>query len=244
MNRVLESELMEDVSQVKAYAEADFNAPHNDFIHELQAFINNPDFNGTALDLGCGPGDISFRFAKAFPSARLHALDGSEAMLNYAKAALTPDLSEQISFIKGLLPDVILPQSSYEIIFSNSLLHHLPDPQVLWQTIKKYAKPKSVVFVMDLLRPSSIEEAQEMVKQYVANEPEVLKQDFYNSLLAAFSMKEINSQLAQADLNLDIMQVSDRHVLISGVIPDSLRNEMDTLESIDCLLYTSPSPRD
>jgi polyphosphate kinase len=240
MNRVLEPELMDDIDQVKAYAEADFNTPHNDFILQLQTLINDPAFSGTALDLGCGPGDISFRFAKAFPSAKLDAVDGSEPMLNYAKAALTPDLTEQIHFIKGLLPDVILPQSSYEIIFSNSLLHHLPDPQVLWQTIKKYAKPKSVIFVKDLLRPGSIEEAQEMVKQYAANEPDVLQRDFYNSLLAAFSIKEINTQLAQANLNLHIVQVSDRHVLISGVIPDSLRNEMDTLESVEEINLEKP----
>ncbi len=240
MKRVLEPELMDDIDQVKAYAEADFNTPHNDFIDQLQTLINDPNFSGTALDLGCGPGDISFRFAKAFPSAKLHALDGSEPMLNYAKAALTPDQTEQIHFIKGLLPDVILPQSSYEIIFSNSLLHHLPDPQVLWQTIKKYAKPRSVIFVMDLLRPGSIEEAQEMVNKYAANEPDVLQRDFYNSLLAAFSMKEINTQLAQASLNLHIVQVSDRHVLISGVIPDSLRNEMDTLESVEEINLEKP----
>ncbi|RIZ67912.1 MAG: polyphosphate kinase 1 [Methylococcales bacterium] len=240
MNRVLESELMEDIDQVKAYAEADFKTPHNDFILQLQILINDPGFSGTALDLGCGSGDISFRFAKAFPSANLHAVDGSDPMLQYAKSALTSDLSEQISFIKGLLPDVILPQSSYEIIFSNSLLHHLPDPQVLWQTIKKYAKPNALICVMDLLRPDSIEAAQDMVKQYAANEPAILQRDFYNSLLAAFSLKEINTQLAQAHLNLHIVRVSDRHVLISGVIPDSLRNDMDTLESVEEINLEKP----
>jgi len=93
-------------------------------------------------------------------------------MLNHAKSALTPDLSERISFIQGLLPDVILPQSSYEIIFSNSLLHHLPDPQTLWQTIKKYSRPGTRIIIMDLLRPAGIEDAQLMVNNYAASEPE------------------------------------------------------------------------
>ncbi|MGZ8194839.1 MAG: class I SAM-dependent methyltransferase, partial [Methylosarcina sp.] len=63
MERQLEPELMEDPEQVKAYAEADFAIPHNDFIERIKLFIDQPGFNGTALDLGCGPGDISLRFA-------------------------------------------------------------------------------------------------------------------------------------------------------------------------------------
>src|SRR5664280_1936429 len=212
MKRLLEPELMEDESQVKAYAEADFEIPHNEFIQRLKSFIDDPEFSGTALDLGCGPGDISCRFAKAFPLSKVHALDGSKPMLNHAKAALTPDLSERINFIQGLLPHVTLLQSSYEIIFSNSLLHHLPDPQVLWQTIIKYSRQGTRIIIMDLLRPAGIKDVQTMVNNYAANEPEILQRDFYHSLLAAFSLKEIKAQLAQAGLNLNIEKISDRHV--------------------------------
>lgn len=219
MKRLLEPELMEDESQVKAYAEADFEIPHNDFIQRLKAFIDCPGFSGTALDLGCGPGDISCRFAKAFPFSKLHAVDGSKPMLKYAKSALTSDLAQRISFIQGRLPDVILPQSNYEIIFSNSVLHHLPDPEVFWRIIKKYSRQGARIVIMDLLRPACVEDAQAMVQAYAANEPEILQRDFYHSLLAAFSLEEINAQSAQADLNLNIEQISDRHVFITGVAP-------------------------
>ncbi len=242
MKRLLEPELMEDESQVKAYAEADFEVPHNDFIQQLKTFIDNPEFSGTALDLGCGPGDISSRFANAFPLSKVHALDGSESMLAYAKSALPPDLADRISFIKGLLPDVILPQPGYEIIFSNSLLHHLPDPQVLWQTIKKYSRPGTRIIIMDLLRPANVKSAQMMVDNYAATEPEILQRDFYHSLLAAFSLKEINAQLALADLsvNLHSQKISDRHVFITGVIPDSLRKEMDITETVEAINLEKP----
>jgi ubiquinone/menaquinone biosynthesis C-methylase UbiE len=218
MKRQLEPELMVDEYQVIAYAQADFEIPHQDFIQRLSAWVNEPNFSGMALDLGCGPGDISFRFAKAFPLSSLHAVDGSQPMLNAALAALSSDLALQICFIKGLLPDVILPQSDYDIIFSNSLLHHLPDPQVLWQTIKNYAKPGTRIIIMDLLRPANLALAQKMVQNYTTNEPEILQQDFYHSLLAAFSLEEISTQLEQADLKLQVEQISDRHVFITGVI--------------------------
>jgi polyphosphate kinase len=233
MKRLLEPELMEDEIQVKAYAEADFEIPHNEFVQRLKSFINDSEFSGTALDLGCGPGDISCRFVKAFPLSKVHAVDGSKPMLDYAKSVLSSDLTKRISFIQGLLPDVILPQSSYELIFSNSLLHHLPDPQTLWQTINKYSRPGTRIIIMDLLRPASIEDTQIMVNNYAANEPEILQRDFYHSLLAAFNLSEITAQLAQAGLNLNIEQISDRHVFITGVIPDSLRNKMDINETFE-----------
>jgi len=240
MKRLLEPELMEDESQVKAYAEADFEIPHSEFIQQLKSFINDPEFSGTALDLGCGPGDISCRFVQAFPLSKVHAVDGSKPMLDHAKSALTSDLTQRINFIQSLLPDVILPKSSYEIIFSNSLLHHLPDPQALWQTIKKYSRPGTRIIIMDLLRPAGIEDAQIMVNNYAANEPEILKRDFYHSLLAAFSLSEINTQLDQAGLNLNIEQISDRHVFITGVIPDSLRKKMDINEAVETINLQKP----
>jgi ubiquinone/menaquinone biosynthesis C-methylase UbiE len=218
MKRTLEPELMIDEHQVRAYAEADFEIPHQDFIKRLSTWVHEPDFSGTALDLGCGPGDISFRFTKIFPLSNVHAVDGSLPMLNIAQAALSPDLATRLRFIQGLLPTVILPQSDYEIIFSNSVLHHLPDPQALWQTVKNYAKSGTRIIIMDLLRPANLALAQKMVKDYTANEPDILQRDFYHSLLAAFSLEEISTQLAQADLQLHVEQISDRHVFITGVI--------------------------
>jgi ubiquinone/menaquinone biosynthesis C-methylase UbiE len=216
MDRHPETELMEDPEQVKAYAEADFSVPHQQFVDRLRDFIAEPDFNGIALDLGCGPGDISLRFARAFPFSRIDAVDGSRAMLDYA-LNYTASLGNRIRLIHGRLPFVALPERFYAIIFSNSLLHHLPDPQILWQTIKNAAQPGTRIAVMDLLRPASLEAAMALVETYAASEPDILRRDFYHSLQAAFTLEEIRDQLEQAELPLNIEQISDRHVLITGV---------------------------
>jgi hypothetical protein len=55
-----------------------------------------------------------------------------------------------------------------------------------------------------------------MVGQYAAGEPEILKRDFYNSLLAAFTPQEVEAQLAGAGLNLSVDVISDRHMVIHG----------------------------
>ena len=48
-------------------------------------------------------------------------------------------------------------------------------------------------------------------------DPEVLRQDFRNSLIAAYRPDEVRAQLAAAGLaHLAVEQVTDRHLLVTG----------------------------
>ncbi|MEQ1739603.1 MAG: class I SAM-dependent methyltransferase [Methyloglobulus sp.] len=217
MERVLESELMEDLEQVFAYAKANFDKPHKKFVQRIKTLVKDPTFSGKALDLGCGPGDISCRFAKAFPLCKIDAVDGSKPMIDYGINTTKPDLQARLNFIHGKLPEAKLPEQHYDVIFSNSLLHHLPDPQILWQVVKKYSTSGTRIAIMDLLRPGRNYMAESLVEMYATNEPEILKRDFYHSLLAAFTIEEIKIQIKQAELSLTVEQISDRHVFISGI---------------------------
>ncbi|MGR9107092.1 MAG: class I SAM-dependent methyltransferase [Gammaproteobacteria bacterium] len=222
MKRIPEPELMVEPEQVIAYAEADFGEPHGHFIRLFEEAFLARKIEGLALDLGCGPGDISFRFAAAFPDCGLHAVDGSLTMLQYARQRLdrSPSIGKRISFFEGRLPDLKLPLDHYDYVISNSLLHHLQDPDGLWSVVKRYARSGSGVFIMDLVRPEDSRTAKGLVDSYAANEPEILRRDFYNSLLAAFTLDEIFAQLAKNELEfLSLTQVSDRHCTVSGRLP-------------------------
>jgi hypothetical protein len=110
-----------------------------------------------------------------------------------------------------------VPRRAYDAIISTSCLHHLHDPSVLWKTIARHAVAGTKIFVYDLLRPGTRELAAGMVEYYAGNEPEVLKRDFYNSLLAAFEPAEVARQLFCCGLGeLSIRAVSDRHMIIFG----------------------------
>ena len=219
MKRIPEPELMDDEAQARAYAEADFEEPNSHFAALYDEFIGPLPEGAAVLDLGCGPGDITLRIAAAHPQIEIHGLDGSGAMLAFGHAALAtqPELAGRVSFIEGLVPDALLPRARYDAVISNSLLHHLHDPETLWRMIQARARPGAAVLVMDLMRPADEAAAQALVEQYAANEPEVLRRDFYNSLLAAFEPDEVRQQLALAGLGrLEVMAVSDRHLLVRG----------------------------
>lgn len=219
MQRVKEPELMEAREQAEAYARADFAAPHQRFVELFQQKFQGLEITGTALELGCGPGDVAMRFAKQFPRCAVHGVDGSPAMLAAAAIchARHPGLKERVQLFKGYLPDAILPKASYEVVISNSLLHHLPDPMVLWQSVTRWAAPGAPVFVVDLRRADSAGEARRLTDLYCAGEPEVLRNDFFHSLFAAFEPDEIRDQLRAGGLShLQVETPSDRHVMIWG----------------------------
>jgi 2-polyprenyl-3-methyl-5-hydroxy-6-metoxy-1,4-benzoquinol methylase len=219
MKRIPEQELMVDPEQAQAYASADFEQPHSMFIDLFSDSFSAVVDKAHVLDLGCGPGDITFRFARSWQQCHVHGIDGSDAMLLHAEKTLEvgSSLQGRVCFFKGMLPDLLLPSTRYDIIISNSLLHHLPDPAVLWQTVKAFAAPEALIFIMDLKRPESVAAAAHLRDTYAQGEPEVLRQDFYNSLLAAFEPGEIQDQLHNAGLaGLNVQAVSDRHVVIGG----------------------------
>jgi len=118
------------------------------------------------------------------------------------------------------LPDTTLPQHAFDTVISNSLLHHLSDPQVLWCAVVDCAAPGAAVFIMDLRRPDTRAQVGGLVQEYSGNEPEVLRRDFSNSLLAAYRPEEIAAQLAQANLSCLLVEtVGDRHVVVHGQLP-------------------------
>jgi len=219
MNRIPEPELMEDPAQAHAYANADFSKPHSNFIRLFRESFPGDPITGNVIDLGCGPGDIAIRFARAFPECVVHGVDGSQAMLDAGETLLARcgDARNRVRLIPGMLPDADMPLSRYDIVISNSLLHQLHEPQTLWTSVQKFAAPGAAVFIMDLRRPATLEEARRLCDTYAGNEPPQLQRDYYNSLLAAFDPGEIAEQLAAANLNqLVVHAIGDRHVTISG----------------------------
>jgi len=219
MKRRPEPELMDEADQALAYAQEDFSEPNELFLKLLRD-LKPGDLKGAgALDLGCGPADIVLRFLKAYPEATCDALDGSAAMLEHAQRALdaSPGLARRCRLLQDVLPSALLPKAGYDVVLSNSLLHHLHDPQVLWRTVRETARPGAIVLVMDLMRPPSAMWAESLVATYAADAPEVLRRDFRNSLFAAFEPQEVVGQLREAGLpDLEVGVVSDRHLAVFG----------------------------
>jgi len=226
VNRVPEEELMDVPRNAQAYAGADFSEPNAKF---LALFAEKfPAFEGKhILDLGCGPADITLQLAYRYPQARVVGADGAGAMLELARKLLLRHsaLADRVDLRCWHIGRDANPLGSdpFHAVVSNSLLHHLRDPLDLWRTIFACAAPGAAVLVMDLIRPQSRIEAEQVVAAYAGREMDELRADFLNSLFAAYRPVEIIEQLAS--LNMDLLQlevVSDRHFIVFGSMRESM----------------------
>ena len=218
MKRRPEPELMDSEAQTRAYAEADFEEANSLFTEKFREYFESSLQGSNMADLGCGPGDISIRMAYQYPAWTVTGLDAGSNMLKLAQQRLEAEqLGGRVSFRQSYLPDPSLPAASFDALISNSLLHHLPQPRILWESIVHLARPGAAIQVMDLMRPDNEGEAQRLVDCYSSGAPDILREDFYNSLLAAYTPREVSEQLLAAGLDgLKIEIASDRHWIVHG----------------------------
>jgi cyclopropane fatty-acyl-phospholipid synthase-like methyltransferase len=218
MDRILEPELMDNPKQAEAYACADFAEENQGFVNRFRDYF--PDFSeGRVLDLGCGPADIPIRFAKLYPACQVIGIDASAPMIQLGEQAVRQGgMSDRIT-LRCERFEAVPGARVADAAISNSLLHHLPNPLQFWHKLRQLVKPGAPVLVMDLIRPDSPEEAQAIVDRYAAGEPDILRRDFYNSLLAAFTEDEVTTQLARMNLTRLLIDVpDDRHWVVGGTI--------------------------
>jgi len=208
---------MDDEQQSMAYAQADFSTSNQLYVDSLVRDF--PTYLRAVVDIGCGPADVVIRLAKATPHARITALDGSGPMIALGRsAARAAGVDDGLTLLHTRIPGPPPASQSFDAVLSKDLLHHLPDPGVLWKEVKRLGRPGAAVYVMDLVRPDSEETAHAMVKEGAGSEHPILQHDFYQSLLAAFTIDEVRAQVAAAGLDLTVAPLGVRHMLIRGVL--------------------------
>lgn len=221
MKRVPEPELMDDPVQARAYADADFSAPHDAFVRHFAGLGVTP---GQVADLGCGPGDVVARFLGAYPGSHVWAVDGAPAMCALAQARMVASgFEDRCTIVCTRLPvhRPALAPLGFDAVLSNSVLHHLSDPGALWGSIQTLAKPGAAVLVMDLLRPDSEQAVPRLADCYASGAPAVLRRDFECSLRAAYDIDEVRAQIGswRRLSGLVVRVVSDRHWVAAGFAP-------------------------
>jgi len=216
LERIPEPEVMDDGLEVKAYEAADFRAVNR--LVARRALRAAGRARGRAIDLGTGPADIPIAFCALGPRWRVVAVDASPAMLRAARRKVAAaGLGERIELVRADAKALRRWHRRFDLVFSNSLLHHLPDPAPFWRQLKRLLRPGGAVLVQDLFRPPSRGAARAIVARHARGESRLLRQLFHQSLLAAFTPEEVRGQLAAAGLGrLRVRKASDRHLVVSG----------------------------
>lgn len=106
---------------------------------------------GLIVDAGSGPGVLSCLLAEAFPGVRVVAVDGSEALLERARArAARLGVADRFGTLAGELPDV-LADLDYpaDLMWASRSLHHLGDQRAALAAFAARLAPGGTLALME-----------------------------------------------------------------------------------------------
>lgn len=168
--RVPEPEVMDDRGEVEAYSSAAAQA----YLHKIDdTFVEHAvsllrargsrGETGSALDIGCGPGQIVLKLAQRLPGWSLAGVDRSPNMVRQALAARDElarragnDLAARVQFSVGDGSALPIADAGLDLVLCNSVLHHLREPARLFTEMARVAAPGGAILVRDLRRPSRL----------------------------------------------------------------------------------------
>jgi len=229
MERIPEPELMEKKEQVISYDEADFLEGELNLINQINhyLFINNIslDKKDLIVDLGCGPGNISEKLAIKWPNTEVVGIDGSKEMIlraEYNKEISTnqkklKNLRYICSDIKDIKLTNFLLKKKISLLVSNSLIHHITHLEDFFKTIRSLSSDFTVNFHKDLKRPLDEKSALELKAQCAIKYNEILTNDYYASLRASYTYKELKNFTLENKLSsLDVFEDGDKYLIVYG----------------------------
>lgn len=210
IDRVLEPEEMDTADEAAAYDAMDHRGVNARFADDVLALSPSP---RRVLDLGTGTALIAIVLATRLPLATVTAVDLAGHMLrlaarNVARAAL----SHRVALVRVDAKGLPCAPGDFDLIVSNSVVHHIPDPRSFFAEIARVAGDHAGVFVRDLRRPADLATLDGLVHTHAANEPAAARELFRASLNAALSVDEVTRMAREAGLQgVTARETSDRH---------------------------------
>ncbi|YAF98622.1 MAG: class I SAM-dependent methyltransferase [Nodularia sp. CChRGM 3473] len=211
MQRLLEPEVMDTWEEAVEYDAMDFTEVNTAFAEEAIAL--GPKEQGLVLDAGTGPGRIPVLICQMCPQWQITAIDLAENMLQIASQHVQQaGLQQQIRLELVDAKNLPYEDQVFDLVTSNSLVHHLPDPLPFFQELKRVTKPNGGIFIRDLLRPVDEVTMNALVDSIGHEYDAHQKKLFRDSLHAALTIDEVNQLISTVGLaGVQVYQSSYRH---------------------------------
>jgi ubiquinone/menaquinone biosynthesis C-methylase UbiE len=214
LKRVLEPEVMDTPEEARDYNDMDHQAVNRALVDDLLDFAKRHDhLLGDVLDLGTGTALIPIELCKSDPHCRVMAIDMAVHMLDLARYNLQANgMAQRITLAQVDAKRMPYSDGMFTTVISNSIIHHIPNPQECFAELVRVTAPGGLIFVRDLLRPKDDETVRQLVEQYSGQENEHSQQMFEDSLRAALSLEEIRDLVARFNFDRQsVQQTTDRH---------------------------------
>jgi ubiquinone/menaquinone biosynthesis C-methylase UbiE len=201
---------MDTAEEARDYDSMDHSGVNRKLVADFLAVWTGRD---PILDVGTGPAHIPILLCQQHPSARITAIDLSEEMLvvardNVERAGLADRIKLEHVDAKGLP----YPGASFAAVFSNSIVHHIPDPGRVLVEMVRVVQRDGLLFVSDLFRPDDEATLRRLVTLHAGTANAHQQQMFGDSLRAALTLGEVRGLVAGLGFDpATVQQTSDRH---------------------------------
>jgi ubiquinone/menaquinone biosynthesis C-methylase UbiE len=210
LERLLEQEVLDSKQDADEYAAYDNTAVNEEFV--AQALSVAPR-TGRVLDIGTGPADIAILLAQRAPGLSIVAIDLGEHMLGIARENVRrAKLEGRVEIRKVDAKATGFETGSFDMVISNSLVHHIPEPALMFKEVKRVLDPGGALFIKDLHRPDSKAELDQLVATYAKGCTDYQRRGFWESLHAGLTVEEVSDICRSLELlGVEVRRCSDRH---------------------------------
>ena len=210
MNRILEPEVMDTWLEATAYDAMDFESVNTAFATDA---IDLDPHAIKVLDVGTGTARIPILMCQQRPQYLITAIDLARSMLIIGQRNVeTAGLNQRIRLERIDSKRMPYPDLEFDMVVSNSLVHHVPNPLSLFQEINRLLRPGGAILIRDLIRPENDTIVNDLVAKIGGGYDAHQQQLFRESLKAALTLTEVQSLLDRAGLaQVKLSQSSDLH---------------------------------
>jgi len=106
------------------------------------------------LDCGCGPGTITIGLAQWAPDGETIGIDLGAEQLEGARALARRLGVRNVSFRQGNIFELPFPDETFDVVFSQTVLFHVPHPEKALAEIKRVLRPGGLVALRDGINAS------------------------------------------------------------------------------------------
>jgi len=181
---------------------------------ETGAIIKSGINQGSALEVGPGPGYLGLEWLKNTKDTKLTGLEISPNMIKIAKRnAIDYEVENRVSYISGNAMEMPFEDNQFDAIFTNGSFHEWEDPVRIFNEIYRVLKKGGRYFISDLRRDMNF-----FVKWFLKSitKPREMVGGLDSSINAAYTENEIKIILEGSDLKISHIKMNPIGLEITG----------------------------
>lgn len=224
LHRILEPELMDTAEDAVQYDAMDHSIVNAQFVTDLLLAVADWSLQRPVnaspqeaqlhvLDLGAGTAQIPIELARRSSNCQISAIDAAAFMLTLARTNVErAALEERIHLLLADAKRLPFSDGSFPIVISNSIVHHIGQPQTVLAEAIRVTENTGLLFHRDLARPNDEHQLRHLVDTYAGDATPYQRKLFADSLRAALNLDEVRALVTSFGFTPDTVQMtSDRH---------------------------------